>query len=109
MKLMIELSNDKMSFRILEQDTGYIGQKSKPVYEDKDIAIFQRARPDFHSSYQDDQMDSYKMVLYLRGISPGYDNDWVYVGANMLEVLYHLRKAFSDFTIVGADKFPLGE
>lgn len=109
MKLTIELSNDKKSFRILDQHTGHTGQISPPLYEDETIAIFQRASPDFQSSYQDGQMDSRKMVLYLRGIIPCHDNDWVYVGANMLKVLYHLRKAFSDFTIVGADKFYLGE
>lgn len=109
MKLTIELSSGKEFFRILEQDTGYIGHKSKPVYEDEDIAIFQRARPDFHSCYQDDQMDSCKMVLYLRGFSTDYDNDWIFIGNDMLKVLFHLRKAFSDFTIAGADKFYLGE
>lgn len=109
MKLTIELSDNKMSFRILDQHTGHTGQKTKPVYEDEAIAIFQRARPDFRSSYQDDQMDSYKMVLYLRGYCADYDNDWILVGDSMLKVLYHLRKAFSDFTIAGADKFYLGE
>lgn len=109
MKLTIELSYDKKNFRILDQNTGQTGQISPAIYEDEDIAIFQRAHPDFHSSYQDAQMRSCKMVLYLRGREPELDRDWVFVGNDMLKVLYHLRKAFSDFTICGADKFSLGE
>ena len=109
MKLMIELSSDKKSFRILEQDTGHIDTVSPPIYEDEDIAIFQRAHPDFHKYYRDSQMRSAKMVLYLRGTDTYYDRDWVYIGKNMLEALSHLHKAFSDFTIVGADRFSLGD
>lgn len=109
MKLMIELSYDKRSFRILEQDTGHTGQVSLPIYEDEDIAIFQRSHPAFHEFYCDSQMRSAKMVLYLRGTDTDYDRNWMYIGKNMLEVLFHLRKTFSDFTIVGADKFSLGK
>lgn len=109
MKLMIELSYDKKSFRILEQDTEHIDSVSPPIYEDEDIAIFQRYCPAFHSSYKDSQMKSYKMVLYLRGTDTDCARDWVFIGNNMLEVLCHLRKAFSDFTIINADKFYLGE
>ena len=50
MKLMIELSYDKRSFRILEQDTEHIDSVSPPIYEDEDIAIFQRSHPAFHKS-----------------------------------------------------------
>lgn len=109
MKLTIELSNDKKSLRILEQDTGYTEQVSKQIYEDEAIAIFQRAHPTFHKFYCDSQMRSAKMVLYLRGTNTDCDRDWVLIENNMLKVLYCLRKAFSDFTIVGADKFSLGE
>lgn len=109
MKLTIELSNNKRAFRILDQHTGYIGQVSPQLYEDEAIAIFQRAHPAFHNYYQDAQMRSCKMVLYLRGSDTDCDRDWLYTGNDTLKVLYHLRKAFSDFTIVGADKFYLGE
>lgn len=109
MKLTIELSNDKKSFRILDQHTGYTGKVAPPLYEDEAIAIFQRSHPAFHNYYQDDHMSSFKMVLYLRGNDANCDRDWIYTGNYMLKVLYRLRKAFSDFTIVGADKFPLGE
>ena len=109
MKLTIELSNDKRSFRILEQDTERIDSVSPPIYEDEAIAIFQRAYPAFHKLHCDSQMRSEKMVLYLRGTDTDCYRDWVYIGNNMLEVLSHLHKAFSDFTVVGADKFSLGE
>ena len=109
MKLMIELSNDKKYFRILEQDTGHTGQVDQQIYEDDDIAIFQRSHPAFHEYCCDSQMCSAKMVLYLRGTHTDNDRDWVLIGNNMLKVLCHLRKAFSDFTIIGADKFSLGE
>jgi hypothetical protein len=108
MKLMIELSNNKRAFRILDQHTGYIGQVSPQLYEDEDIAIYQRAHTAFHSHYQDAQMRSFKMVLYLRGSDPYCDRDWIFVGNDMIKVLYHLRKAFSDFIIYGADKIYLG-
>ena len=109
MKLKIELSNDKKYFRILEQDTGHAGEVSQYIYEDEDIAIFQRSHPDFRDYYRDSQMSSAKMVLYLRGTNTDWDRDWILIGNNMLKVLCHLRKAFSDFTIVGANKFSLGE
>ena len=109
MKLMIELSYDKRSFRILEQDTEHIDSVSPPIYEDETIALFQRSHPAFYDFYCDSQLRSAKMVLYLRGTDTDCDRDWVYIGNNMLEVLSHLRKAFSDFTIIGADKFSLGE
>ena len=109
MKLKIELSNCKKYFRILEQDTGYTGQVSRQIYEDDDIAIFQRSHPAFHKYFCDSQMRSAKMVLYLRGSDTDCDRDWMLIGNNMLKVLSHLRKAFSDFTIIGADKFSLGD
>ena len=109
MKLTIELTNDKKSFRILEQNTGYSGYRCHALYEDEDIAIFQRNCPAFHNSYIDSEMSSAKMVLYLRGEDNNTDKRFVYLGSDMLKVLYHLRKAFSDFTIIGADKFYLGE
>lgn len=109
MKLTIELSNDKKSFRILEQDTERIDSVSPPIYEDEAIAIFQRSHPAFHQYYCDSHIRSAKMVLYLRGTDTDYDTDWMYIGKHMLKVLYCLRKAFSDFTIVNADKFYLGE
>ena len=89
MKLTIELSNDKKSFRILDQHTGYTGYKCKALYEDEDIAIFQRNCPAFHNSYRDSEMSSAKMVLYLRGEDTNTDERFVYIGNYILKVLYH--------------------
>ena len=105
MKLKIKLtSND--AFQILEQDTGFNRYHSQAIYEDEDIAIFQRNTPDYNPNYCDSSMMYSKHVLYLRGAWSSNDFDTIVCCDDLLFVISKLKKAFSDFSAEGKYFFP---
>ena len=99
MKLKIELI-DNSSFRILEQET-FRGRRyiDEPLYSG-DIFICQRHNPEFRPDWF--WRDARKPVLFLRGECEDRDNITINVGTHLFTVLKELRKAFSDFKVVGS-------
>ena len=96
-------------FQILEQFTGRSGWVEKSIYEDDEFAVFQRRYPDYEKNGFDSasNMNDRKNILYIRGMQRDDDLKHVICGNDLLFIISKLKKAFSDFKVIGVDKFIL--
>jgi len=108
MKLTIKIISPDC-FQILEQFTGQSGWVDESIYEDDEFAVFQRRYPDYEKNSVDaaSNMNDLKNILYIRGMQRDDDLRQVICGNDLLFIINKLKKAFSDFKVVGVDKFIL--
>lgn len=93
MKLTIEIIDIK-HIKILEQNTGHTGFVSPPLYDVDHFEICQRCYPAY-----DNSNIPYRH-LYIHGSEKWRDTETIYIGNDLFLILYHLKKAFSNFKVV---------